>query len=250
MTDSLELIYVGDPMCSWCWGFVPVLEALERRYRLPLRTVVGGLRPGTGEPVDDEHREHLAHHWEEVARRSGQPFDHASLGEGGLLTGGWCYDTEPACRAVVAMREAGPGLVLPWFAHLQRAFYVEGRDVTDPDVLTDLGRSFAGEQGEGSGPDPDRLAELLIDPEIAERTRADFRLSRRWGIRGFPTLLVRAGDELAVAAPGWVPYGDLEPVVTRWLIDRVGRTEAEDLVRDVDAPDREEVGAPGTDSGT
>lgn len=250
MSDSLELIYVGDPMCSWCWGFVPVLEMLERRYQLPLRTVVGGLRPGTREPVDDEHRESLAHHWEQVEERSGQPFDHASLREGGVLTGGWRYDTEPACRAVVAMRETAPELVLPWFARIQRAFYVEGRDVTDPDVLADLGRTFAGERGQGADLEPDRLAGLLTDPEISDRTRADFRLSRRWGIRGFPTLLARDGDDLAVAAPGWVPYQDLEPVLTRWLVDRAGRARAEELIRDVDVPDGEEVGAPGADSRT
>ena len=25
---SVEIIYVGDPMCSWCWGFHPVLMAV------------------------------------------------------------------------------------------------------------------------------------------------------------------------------------------------------------------------------
>ena len=23
-----RLLYVMDPMCSWCWGFAPVVEAL------------------------------------------------------------------------------------------------------------------------------------------------------------------------------------------------------------------------------
>ncbi len=26
-----RLLYVMDPMCSWCWGFAPVAEALSRQ---------------------------------------------------------------------------------------------------------------------------------------------------------------------------------------------------------------------------
>ncbi|MFQ5523922.1 MAG: DsbA family protein, partial [Acidimicrobiia bacterium] len=39
-----KLIYVGDPMCSWCWGFAPEIEDLADEY--PVEVVVGGLRPG------------------------------------------------------------------------------------------------------------------------------------------------------------------------------------------------------------
>jgi hypothetical protein len=34
---ALEFVYVGDPMCSWCWGFSPALEKLDSRYGIPLR---------------------------------------------------------------------------------------------------------------------------------------------------------------------------------------------------------------------
>ena len=29
---SPQLIYIMDPMCSWCWGFNPVLQALQAGY--------------------------------------------------------------------------------------------------------------------------------------------------------------------------------------------------------------------------
>jgi len=42
------LIYVVDPMCSWCWGFSPVLKELMRQYQgqISFQLMVGGLRPG------------------------------------------------------------------------------------------------------------------------------------------------------------------------------------------------------------
>ena len=51
--DSLRFIYFADPMCSWCWGFAPVIEqTLRRRYgeAIPVRLVLGGLRPGPPSP--------------------------------------------------------------------------------------------------------------------------------------------------------------------------------------------------------
>ena len=40
-----EIIYVGDPMCSWCWGFSPVLNRIRADYDAvaPMRVVVGAV---------------------------------------------------------------------------------------------------------------------------------------------------------------------------------------------------------------
>ena len=36
-----HFIYFADPMCSWCYGFAPVIETLAKQFegRLPLRIV-------------------------------------------------------------------------------------------------------------------------------------------------------------------------------------------------------------------
>ena len=43
--DGLHLIYFTDAMCSWCWGFSPVIGALRAKSgdALPLRTVEAAL---------------------------------------------------------------------------------------------------------------------------------------------------------------------------------------------------------------
>ena len=41
---SARLIYVMDPMCSWCWGFAPVAAALIAQAHeagVPTHLVVG-----------------------------------------------------------------------------------------------------------------------------------------------------------------------------------------------------------------
>lgn len=223
MSAERELIYVGDPMCSWCWGFAPVLERLDARYELPIRTVVGGLRTGPdAERLDDRLRRFLAHHWEQVHEASGQPFSEETLERED-----WVYDTEPACRSVVAMRETAPELTLAWFTRIQRAFYVEGRDVTDPDVHVDLVNGF--------DVDGERFAERLDSDGIRDRTRRDFDESRRLGALGFPTLLFRDTDEVVTVTRGFVPYETLEPRLTGWLEDRYGQDTVDGLVCTVDS---------------
>ncbi|MDP9023011.1 MAG: DsbA family protein [Actinomycetota bacterium] len=219
--DDAELIYVGDPMCSWCWAFAPVLDEVQARYRVRVRTVVGGLRTGgAAQPMDPAARVSLGRYWRQVAERTGQPFTTASLERGD-----WVYDTEPSCMAVVAMRGLRPDKTLRWMARLQRAFYVEGVDITDLSVFPALAGEF--------GMDEARFASILGSDATRRGTWADFEEARSLGVAGFPTLLLRAGEQVEVVTRGYAPREDLEPVLARWLATRDQRATA-DLTCDVD----------------
>lgn len=213
---GLELIYVGDPMCSWCYGFGPVIERLDERFDFPTRLIIGGLRPGPAAQVlDDRMRSFLRHHWEEIGERTGQPFD-----LGGLDRDDWTYDTLMADIAAVVMRELNPEEALPFFARLQRAFYAEAVDVTDPEVYPDL--------LEGFGVDVDRFVDELASVEMQQATYGDFAEARALGANGFPTLFLRAGDELFLVSRGYAPYEMLEPALTAFLEERFPEPAAAD----------------------
>ena len=172
MERDLEFIYVGDPMCSWCWGFAPVLERMQEVYEIPIRVVVGGLRPGPdAEELDDRVAATLAHHWEQVAHASGQPFDHSFLDR----RDGWIYDTETPAVAVVAMRELSLSDTLRFHTRLQRAFYSERVDIVDPAEYPALLDGFEPEPeltAEGALDALERASAEVIDAEAA--ADADF----------------------------------------------------------------------------
>ena len=201
-TSDSELIYVGDPMCSWCWGIAPELETLvDAHPELPLSIVVGGLRPGpNAQTVGPELAGYLADHWEEVERRSGQPFDRTLLDRHG-----WLYDTEPACRAVVVMRELAPHETFRFFQRLQQAFYAEGRAVWDPAIY--------GELIEGFDVDPGDFLEAFGSQDAVRATWQDFSLARSWGINGFPTIVLRQGSTGRIIARGYTTADDMELVI-------------------------------------
>ncbi len=172
-----HLVYFADPMCSWCWGFSPVIDAIARRYPdLPIRLVLGGLRPFTETPMDEQAKATTRRHWEHVAAASGQPFDFAFFDRQGFV-----YDTEPAARAVVAARRMAAGHAFALNQRIANAFYAENRDVTRSDVLV----SLAAEEGLPA----DEFAAALEDDATRDETLADFAVSQASGVTGFPTLV-------------------------------------------------------------
>lgn len=167
-------------MCSWCWGFAPVIDAVAARHgeALPIRLILGGLRPGTTTPMSNAARAELAGHWDQVRQASGQAFD----AEVFAAREAFVYDTDPACRAVVAARRQDPAAALAFLRAAQAAFYAEGRDLTSPAVLAEI----AG----GLGLDAARFAADLAADDVREETWGDYATAQNAGVRGFPTLII------------------------------------------------------------
>ncbi|RYJ59542.1 DsbA family protein [Pseudomonas songnenensis] len=201
-----RLIYVMDPMCSWCWGFSPVMTALagqaaERGVSFELR--VGGLRRERV-VMDQAGRQRTLSYWQAVHSATGQPFN---LAQG--LPEALVYDTEPACRALVAARGLDEARIWSLSLLIQQAFYQHGQDVTQPSVLVDL--------AEAAGLSRSEFAERYDDSATKAATAADFIWVENLGIAGFPTLLAEHEGQLALVTNGYQPLPALAPLLARWL---------------------------------
>lgn len=208
MNTGPHLVYFADPMCSWCWGFAPVIEAIEQTFgdELPIRLVMGGLRPSTEEPMTDARKAEIRTHWEHVGEASGQPFDYAFFERDGFV-----YDTEPACRAVVVLRRQGMAAALAGLRRIHTAFYAENRDVTRADVLTAL----AAELGQPA----EAFSGALDSEDARQETRQDFALTHSTGVGGFPTLIAGSGqgNQYALVTQGFQKADRILPALQRWL---------------------------------
>lgn len=186
-----ELIYVADPMCSWCYGFTPELTQVRAEIDLPMRLIMGGLWPRRrAQPLNEDLRRYLRGAWSNVAALSGQPFAFELL-----EWTDWVYDTEPACRAVATMRTMSPGDEHRFLSVLQYAFYAENRDLTDDFVYPDLLESFPVAT--------DEFMSTMRSRDLEERTDADFTEARELGAAGFPTLLLRDGQSVVPLTRGF-----------------------------------------------
>ena len=204
---SSRLLYVMDPMCSWCWGFSPIAEALVEQAQaagVELHLVVGGLRTGSGSALEPATRRYILEHWRAVTEATGQPFSFDDA-----LPDGFVYDTEPACRALVAARSLAPDCAWKLVKLIQEAFYVQGRDVTQASVLVEL--------AEAAGVPRIEFSAVFDTAEQHAATAADFTWVQDLGIAGFPTLLAERDGQLALLTNGYQPLEPLSDLLARWL---------------------------------
>ncbi len=192
------LFYFADPMCSWCWGFAPVFDAIKQTYgdRLKFSLIMGGLRPGTTETVTDEFRDEILHHWRDVHQRTNQIFKFE-----GAMPAGFVYDTEPPSRALVTVGELKPEVALSFFKALQVAFYAEQKDVTRKDTLSVIAGQHDVCQSE--------FIKRFESDEMRDKTEAHFHKARQFGVRGFPTLVLQTESDYQLITRGYQPFEEI-----------------------------------------
>jgi len=201
-----EIIVVVDPMCSWCWGFSPSLTEMAETYQdqAPVWLMAGGLRPLTEKPMNDDAKAEIRHHWEDVHNASGQPFDFSFFERNGFI-----YDTEPACRALVAMRMIKPEAAPHYLAAMHEAFYAQNRDITNETILAELAAD--------EGVDESDFIRVFSSKQTIYRTAGDFHRAHSMGVRGFPTVVLRTGEKLELLCAGFRPFDQLQPAIDQWL---------------------------------
>lgn len=188
-----EIIFVVDPMCSWCWGFAPVMEALLKtqghRYKFSL--VLGGLRTKGEMSWNDTSKNYLKSHWEQVSKRTGQPFSDQLFEKEQFE-----YDTYPACKAVVTVRELfGMQKAFAYLHLLQHAFYVNAQDITNADVLIDLLSEL--------GLDSEQFKKFFESEKAQLLMEHDFAKARSMGANAFPSVVLIDEEGHLVSQKGY-----------------------------------------------
>lgn len=178
MTYKKEIIAVLDPMCSWCWGFEPVLKKIQEHisHDTKLTICMGGLRSKGDQPWTPEFKSFLHKHWTQIQGLTQQEFNLSFL-EREYFD----YDTEPACRAIICIRELDETKVFDFMSTIQKSFYQDAKDITSTEVLSTIAVE--------NGFEKEVFLNLFLSKEIKEATLADKYKARSMGANSFPSLV-------------------------------------------------------------
>ena len=203
--NEKTLWYIADPMCSWCWGFAPIIKEIRLNYskNLKIELMMGGLRSGKLAMASGQ-RAKILNHWKAVNERTGQPFSFE-----GAMPEGFIYDTEPSCRGIVAMSLINPSLVFTLLESMQFGFYVEQKDVTNPKILAQLAGKI--------GVDMDLYLQAFESDEVKNKVSNHFDKVRQWGVNSFPTIAVQNAAGYSVLNRGYCLPDELFQKIDGWL---------------------------------
>ena len=206
MEYPTKIIYVGDPLCSWCYGYAGELERLKAHFKeIEFQIVVGGLRPYTREEMDPALKRFLRKHWKEVHQRAGVPFSYDILEP----ETSFVYDTEKPCRAVVVMRHLNPEAEWTFFKRVQQAFYRDNCDTNHIGTYFPLLSEFGVKEAD--------FAALFNADKIIQETRNDFIWCKEVGASSFPTTILQHQNRLWLIAMGYTSADDLIPHTEKLL---------------------------------
>jgi putative protein-disulfide isomerase len=112
---------------------------------------------------------------------------------------------------VVVARRDGEEMAASFLGRAQRAFYGEGRDVTQSEVLAEI--------AEEMGLEREAFLEAWAGDAAKQETWRDYAISQRAGVTGFPTLVAGPNDDgvYGVVTRGFAPGEQVVTVLKDWL---------------------------------
>lgn len=187
MPAPITLHYVFDPLCGWCYGAEPLIQAASTL--MPVVLHGGGMMAGANrQPVSAQLRDFVIPHDRRIAEYTGQAFGQDYF-EGLLRDHGAVFDSQPPIAAILAAEQlAGRGLEM--LGRLQRAHYVHGQRIADLEVL----QAIAAQMGLALPAFNTAFAQVDSDSHM----RTSRALLASVGGQGYPTLVLEREGQLQV----------------------------------------------------
>jgi len=182
-----KLIYVYDPMCSWCWGYRETWLKLKAALgdKLAIEYKVGGLAPDSDEPMPKEMQQFLQQTWQRIEQQLGTPFNHEFW-----HTAQPRRSTYPACRAVLVARQYNKEHEMLYA--IQKAYYLNAQNPSDISTLASLAEQI--------GLEKNAFIHEIESEKINSLLMAEINQARSLPIQGFPSLVLE-NKGLYVAIP-------------------------------------------------
>ncbi|WP_144485360.1 DsbA family protein [Bacillus pumilus] len=183
--QELSLIYVWDAYCGWCYGFSNSIRSLHENHpEISLTLISGGLFVGERSLPIKEYP-HISEANQRISQLTGVEFGerYQKL----LANGTFLLDSEAAAIGFSALRSVAPDRALYLAASMQKAFYQDGKSLSDDETYQEIASSHH--------LDPDAVMERMKTKEVINDAYADFEKVHQLQVNSYPTLLLKKGDE-------------------------------------------------------
>lgn len=208
MKDKTQILYyIHDPMCSWCWGFRPVLEQLKQALpgSIEVRYVLGGLAPDTDLLMPQAMQNTIRETWERIQHEiPGTEFNYDFWTKCSPRR-----STYPACRAIIACRMQQLETEQAMLLAIQRAYYLDARNPSEVEVLIQLAAEV--------GLDVEMFKHDLKSDACRDALESEILLARSLDVHSFPSLVLLQG---ATESGIYIDYNSSD-IIIQQIVDKM-----------------------------
>ncbi len=176
--SGTRLIYIYDPMCSWCYAFNSSLQELQKDLPPTIRFsyLLGGLAPDSTEPMPIDLQNTIKQAW----RRIEKTVPNVQFNYDFWKVNTPLRSTYPACRAILAAKKQGVEYETKLLFAIQTAYYQKARNPSLQDTL----QSCAIEVGL----DADSFIRDLNSQAINIELNKEIEFARSLDVTSYPSL--------------------------------------------------------------
>lgn len=201
----MEIIYLFDPLCGWCYGFGHHLAAFEEKYKdqLSFQVISGGMVTGSRVGPLAQMANYIKESTPRLEALTGVKF-----GEGFLAdlhgAGATILDSTPPSKAFVILKEHRPEQQVSIAHALQEVFYKDGLDFNEVDSYRGICAAFGLEHA--------TFSEKFNSLDYQLAVKEEFEMAAQYGVSGYPTVILRNGEQYFLMAHGFNSTEQLEAV--------------------------------------
>lgn len=187
MSQPAKVTYAFDAYCGWCYGFGQAVHdfAAANEERIELEVLSGGLFTGN-RALPISAYPHIPGANAEISRLTGVPFGRGYVRT--LREGTAVMNSAHPAAGLVALRRQDTKRALMAAGAIQRAWYIDGRNLSDVQVYRDVAAEL--------GLDSQAVTSDYEDPTTSTEVENDFRAVRRLNVESYPTLLLHSTQGL------------------------------------------------------
>lgn len=199
---KIKVIYVYDALCGWCYGFSPVIQRFyeENKNLYTFEVISGGLIVGDRIGPYGEFANYILNAIPGLESTTGVKVGQPYLNQ--LKEDKLVQNSIPPAIALSIVKATKPEAAFAFSAALQNAKFQLGKDLnlvtSYIEILNELNIDL-----------PDFKSRFEHDNAI-QLAQLEFEAASKFGINGFPAVVVIKGDSKLVISRGYSSFQNLE----------------------------------------
>jgi len=202
----MEIIYVFDVLCGWCFGFSPVMqEFYKKNPDLKFTVISGGLVTGSRVGPMSNMASYIEKAIPGLEKTTGVKVGEEFKRQ--LKLGVRIQNSLTPAIALCILKEMLPDKQVQLAHALQQIYFVAGKDLENEDTYAEVAKSFDLDEVE--------FRRKMADPRYENMATEEFEQAKKWGITGFPAVILNRGDSLIAISNGYTTFSNLEKRLER-----------------------------------